>query len=124
MRGVVGVLILGTCVLVLGTGCASLSPDRHWERLQARHPELYQLDNANWKTWLWHGALTYAGGRVIQATTPLSFRTGLRIVAAFYVAREIYNVSVEGNRKYGDATMDAATPLAVALLHVTVRVRW
>lgn len=104
----------------VGYGVASASlnsltaPDREWERLQQRHPALQQLDNQSWKTWLWHGALTYAGGEAIAAFTPLSARQGRWTMAAFYVLREAHGVIAQGNRNYLDVAGDVGVPLLVA----------
>lgn len=98
---------------VLGRNIFSVV-DVTWERLQARNPWMYQLDNRPWKTWLIHGALTVTGGQVIAAATPLTARQGRIIVAAFYVVREAYNIGVEKNRRYGDALGDVALPILVA----------
>lgn len=105
----------------LGRGVFSAF-DVAWERIQRHNPWLQRIDNTDAKTWLCHGALTYGGGVAIDALTPASRRTALWIMAAFYVAREVYNVTAEGNRKYGDAFMDAAVPIGVAALRL--RVDW
>lgn len=97
--------------------------DVWWEHQQARNPWLRQIDNTDAKTWLLHGAITALGGYTIGKLTPLSTKAGLRIMATFYVTRELYNISVEGNHKYGDATMDALVPLMVATLRVQVVLR-
>lgn len=81
------------------------------------------LDDEDWKTWGWHGALTEAGGYTLSKVTPMSFRRGRQVVAAFYVARELYNIAAEQNHKYGDAAMDALVPIAVAALRVRVELR-
>jgi hypothetical protein len=81
------------------------------------------LDDTPAKTWAWHGALTEAGGYGLSKVSPMSFRRGRQLVAAFYVARELYNVVAEGNRKYSDAAMDALVPVAVATLRVRVEFR-
>lgn len=106
----------------LGRGFFSAG-DVAWERIKARNPWLQHLDDTDAKTWAMHGALTYVGGRAIQATTPLSFTTGLRIVAAFYVARELYNITAEHDPANLDSAMDALVPIAVATLRVRVRFR-
>lgn len=98
--------------------------DVFWEKQQARNPWLRQIDNADWKSWLVHGAVTEVAGYGLSKATPMSFRRGRQVLAAFYVARELYNIACEGNRKYGDAFMDAAVPAAVAVGALRVQVRF
>jgi hypothetical protein len=43
---------------------------------------------------------------------------GLTLMVAFYVFREAWNILHEGNRKYGDAFMDAAVPMLAVLLWI------
>lgn len=85
-----------------------------WERVQSHNHWLYQIDNKDWKTWILHGAITYAGGSLLNKVTPLSSQNGRRVVASFYFIRELNNITLEGNKKWGDAFMDALTPALVA----------
>lgn len=79
------------------------------------------LDDKDWKTWCWHGAITVAGGYGISLVTPLSPRGGRMVFAAFYVARELYNVY--DRRRLGmplkplDHFMDAGVPVTLAAIH-------
>lgn len=78
------------------------------------------LDDAAWKTWLWHSAVTAAGGYAIQALTPLDASAGLRLMVGVYFVREVLNV--RQLRREGkalrplDHVMDVAAPLIVAEL--------
>lgn len=85
-----------------------------WEPLQRRFPWLYQLDNTDWKTWIWHSAITLFVGFLLGLLPLLTFRTGTLLMAGFYGAREFIGVVFEGNRDYRDALMDALGPALVA----------
>lgn len=82
------------------------------------------LDDEDWKTWAWHGAITEGAGYALSRVTPMSFRRGRQVLAGFYVARELYNIAAERNHKYGDASMDALVPLLVAVSAFRVEVRF
>lgn len=92
--------------------------DKQWERVQAANPVLYQLDNRDWKTWLWHTGITVGAGHAIAILPGINKKTGMRFVVGTYAVREIYNVLVDKNPKYGDAVMDVMVPL------LTVEIIW
>lgn len=98
--------------------------DVWWERQQARNPWLREIDNTDAKSWLVHGTLTEFAGYALSKVTPVSFRRGRQIMAAFYVTREVYGVAAEHNRKRLDPLMDALVPVAVAVGRIEVRFRW
>lgn len=102
--------VLPTTVHAQGGGVLS-SLDRIWERWQHRNPWMYQIDNEPWKTWLLHGGVAVGAGGAIAGLTPATFKTTGRVIYVLYFAREIYNITIDGNRKYFDATMDVVVPV-------------
>lgn len=114
------VLLIALALIMGASAVQAQSPfdvlDREWERFQKHNQGAYKLDDTPPKSWAWHGINTAIGGAIIGALTPLSTRQGRHVVAALYVARELYNVAFakQKNRNYLDATMDAVTPVVVA----------
>lgn len=90
--------------------------DRWWEKQQAKYPWLYQLDNADWKTWLWHTVIAGGVGVAIGVLPVVTIAQGLQLMAGFYVGRELHNIIREGNRDFRDAVMDVVGPVALAVL--------
>lgn len=114
-------LVLALCLLASPLSAQWWEAPDRWRERQAWIPA--SIDDEDWETWVWHGAATEALGWALGKATPMSFRRGRQVIAGLYIARELYGVLAQRNRRYGDAAMDALVPTAVAILQVRVRVR-
>lgn len=96
--------------LLLASKVEAQGFDREWERLQRRHPALYQLDNEDWKTWGWHTVIAVGVGHALAVVPKINRKTGMRLMVLYYFIRETDGL-LKGNPKKFDATMDWAVPL-------------
>ena len=88
-----------------------------WEPLQRRAPWLHRLDDADWKTWVWHAALTWVFGHALGLLPGVANNLGMWLISALYVVREFSTRMRLGWRyKPLDGVMDVAGPLLVASL--------